>query len=554
MHDEPLIEISTSRTSGDRTNILVFTLVCILCGISSGGLILGVGPFLAKMVDAGYFVDRCEDGETGCTAQYAAIGPIFNGGFQIMTWFSCVAGVMCDRYGARIPAMLGMLMAAAGHYLLFYGFDSADTSVLIFTIGYGLIGAGGNMMYIPAFQFAGLFQAQGLPCSIISGMFNLSGMVFLLFNSPAVSLKDVFSAYFYFSLVIFVFVAVIFPDVPYSSLTEEAESSGDYDRNCPASVSSRPASMSARSSNSSFGARTAATSSAGVPLRPMSYQLQPWACSRRSKGRHSDGSSGGGGSSGTNSASLWDEIRQPRYIAFVMLFSWAALINVVIGGLVNELVAYRDGGGGDDGESAAAALISRWMYPLIGNSTFLFSPMIGALIDRRGFVLPMLLLILVTLATVVFAWLPSLELLYLMLIAYNFLGAINFTLEFSYIAISFPPELYGSLIAVTIGIQSLVGFIAWPGLSPSPFAPGNFTPTLLILLLPIPMLLTAPYFEYKHVLAAAAKMGLPILLAGDAEHRQASEGPKGPQPQGPPKGRAPLLLHAHGSEGGIGTR
>jgi hypothetical protein len=90
------------------------------------------------------------------------------------------------------------------------------------------------------------------------------------------------------------------------------------------------------------------------------------------------------------------------YCTHAIRTHYAALVNVVVGGLVNELIAFRDGGNDaeDGGESAAAALLARWMYPLIGNSTFLFSPLVGLLLDRSGFVMPMLLLILVTIATV----------------------------------------------------------------------------------------------------------------------------------------------------------
>jgi hypothetical protein len=320
--EEPLIR-SQQRSDGDRTNVLVFTLVCVLCGISSGGLILGVGPFLAKMVDANYFVDRCDDGETGCAAQYAAIGPIFNGGFQIMTWFSCIAGVMCDRYGARYTAMLGMLMAAAGHLLLFYGFGSADTSVIVFTIGYGLIGGGGNMMYIPAFQFAGLFKAQGLPCSIISGLFNLSGMVFLLLNSSAISLQGLFLTYVYLSIAIFFFVAVFFPDVPYASLTEpdDEDTCEEGGRNCASSIQATRARcyriqpMACFKAGGSSGQGRAGTGGGG--------QEQVGSNSNSNSSSSSSSSGGGGGGGGGGSSALWQEIKQPRFISFVILFSWA---------------------------------------------------------------------------------------------------------------------------------------------------------------------------------------------------------------------------------------
>jgi hypothetical protein len=71
-------------------------------------------------------------------------------------------------------------------------------------------------------------------------------------------------------------------------------------------------------------------------------------------------------------------------------------------------------------------------------------------------------------------------------------------------------------MAVTIGIQSLFGFIAWPILSPSPFGPGNFDPVLYILLGPTALMVVAPYLEYRRT-RAAIQMRAGISLAAEAE-------------------------------------
>ena len=103
-------------------NVLVFLAVCVLASTLSGGVILGdsltysplrpkrsctsgVGPFEAKLVTEGYFAYLCEEGVVGCTAQYDAIAPIFDGGFQMMTWFTCVGGMLLQRTG---PCRLGV--------------------------------------------------------------------------------------------------------------------------------------------------------------------------------------------------------------------------------------------------------------------------------------------------------------------------------------------------------------------------------------------------------------------------------------------------------------
>ncbi len=42
-------------------------------------------------------------------------------------------------------------------------------------LGYGMIGMGGMGVFLSSFQVINLYQQQGLPCSIMSSMFNISG-------------------------------------------------------------------------------------------------------------------------------------------------------------------------------------------------------------------------------------------------------------------------------------------------------------------------------------------------------------------------------------------
>ena len=56
--------------------------------------------------------------------------------------------------------------------------------------------------------------------------------------------------------------------------------------------------------------------------------------------------------------------------------------------------------------------------------------------------------------------------LYLTLFFFNALQSLNYTTEFAYISLTYPPALYGELVAITIFVQGVVGLLAWPiGLS-----------------------------------------------------------------------------------------
>ena len=86
-----------------------------------------------------------------------------------------------------------------------------------------------------------------------------------------------------------------------------------------------------------------------------------------------------------------------------------------------------------------------------------------------------------------------------MLLLFNLVQAFAYSLEFAYISMTFAPALYGPLIAVTIGLQGALGFVAWPGLSPNPFGADEYGVPLLAIMLPpvLALLCYAPWQQFK---------------------------------------------------------
>ncbi len=67
-------------------------------------------------------------------------------------------------------AMLGNVCVATG--------DSQWLDGLQIILGYGLIGMGGMGVYLSSFQVVNLYDVKGFPCSVLSCIFNISGMFF----------------------------------------------------------------------------------------------------------------------------------------------------------------------------------------------------------------------------------------------------------------------------------------------------------------------------------------------------------------------------------------
>jgi hypothetical protein len=207
------------------TNLWFFCAVLLLSAVMSGGLILGISPFISQMVREGYFKDRCPGGITDCNAQRDEMSPIYMGGFQIMTWGSCVAGLAIGRYGGRTVALVGAAIAAAGNVIL--ATSTSEDGALMFMLGYGLVGMGGNCIWIPAFQVtnaaftapptlatltashtnthalpppecrqcANLFARPGFASGFINGAFNVSTLVYAVLNAPGVTITAFYELY-----------------------------------------------------------------------------------------------------------------------------------------------------------------------------------------------------------------------------------------------------------------------------------------------------------------------------------------------------------------------
>mmetsp|Transcript_20871 Transcript_20871/g.51169 ORF Transcript_20871/g.51169 Transcript_20871/m.51169 type:complete len:517 (-) Transcript_20871:83-1633(-) len=415
----------------DLISACMYFFVCFCTTLGSGGLIIGVGPFIERMVKDGYFQDRCDPGVSGCSSQYDALNPIFNGGFQIMTWCSCLAGLLLNTWGPRYNASLGLLVLTVGCRIL--ATTTHSDSVYKWLIGYGMIGAGGNFLYISSFHFANCFQNREIAIGFLGGIFNLSGLIFMLLNIEELSIHKFFEIYFYLGASLTVFVFCLYPDKAVS---------------------------------------------VGERYRPGFPRASHVDCYNPFRELFED--------------EVVSAVSSHRFICFALLFAWCTLVNVVVGGLMSNLSASKSS------DAQEVSDFNGYIYPALGNSTFLFTPLVGFLIQRTGFALPMLLNVLVTQICLGLCWAPGLESQYVMLLFFNLVQAFAYTLEFTYVQLTFPPAMYGPLIASVIAIQGLIGFIAWPGLSPNPFGSTAFTPVLLICLIPTVLLYYVPYQQQRH--------------------------------------------------------
>jgi len=438
-HEEAASEEQGTPEQGlsPRGKTLLFVLLCFMVTTFSGGVMLGVGPLENAMAAEGYFAQHCEGRHYPCTEQFNQMSSMFNGGFQIMTGGSILAAWLSQYAGPRVIAICGCcctIMGAAGFSAL-----SKDCSVQIFMLFYGLIAVGNNCVFISLFQFTALYNNREICCSVLAGLYNGAGCLFMLLIIPGFSTRDFFQGYSFYGVAMLVVVLLIFPPVPYQK--------GDHFKIFPRTGSSmRPGSK--WEEDGLAQSRLTRSPSTFIGHRSTNFQNQ----------------------------TVGFTLHKPRFWWFCITFSWSALSVVMIGGYFSVIAQDKD--------PANAVSMVNYAFPLIGNGTYLFAPLVGYLISSRGFYVAAFLMVLVTQLMMLACYIPGPTGLYTILVFYCFAQAIIYTFQYSYVTITFPPAIYSPLLAITMLVQGVCGFVAWPTLSPNPFGTTQYNTALLFVLVP----------------------------------------------------------------------
>jgi len=196
--------IGSKKSSGYLLpQIAPYLLSCGVTALASGGVILGVGPFSERLISDGYIT-------------VGDVGTVFTGAFQIMTLGTLVAvhGEHC--WGPRVCAAMGAAIMLPGYFVL--ANLPRPVNPLVVMAAYGLLGWGGNHIYISSFQFSWLFPERvGLADGVLVGCYSAAGMVLLVLDMPSVSVVGCFRFLFCLTLVILIVTVVLWPNHPYKA-------------------------------------------------------------------------------------------------------------------------------------------------------------------------------------------------------------------------------------------------------------------------------------------------------------------------------------------------
>ncbi|OQS05103.1 hypothetical protein THRCLA_20717 [Thraustotheca clavata] len=190
---------------------VLFCICCVLTVLCSGGLILGFGPFYTTLVQEKQWHELCNaTSTTVCPKQEIRLQYTYSTSFLLLSAANAIFGLSIDIIGPRVSALLGLVLAMLGNILVSIG-DSTVANGLGIILGYGLVGMGGMGLFLSSFQVINLFEAQGLPCSIMSSIFNISAYVYMLLKIPGVARQSFFESYAILVAICFCVCFLCFP-------------------------------------------------------------------------------------------------------------------------------------------------------------------------------------------------------------------------------------------------------------------------------------------------------------------------------------------------------
>ncbi|CAK8995588.1 unnamed protein product [Durusdinium trenchii] len=325
---------------------------------------------------------------------------VWGRGFQVFVVGTAISSPFLDYMGPRWFASLGLCVECFGHHILAGTASySRERGRKFVPFGYGMVGIGGNMLMLASVQFSQLFDNSCTVAAILSGAYQFAGFIFTILAAPSVDFRAFFEVYQFITLAGLCLTLLCYPDEPYGPQR----------------------------------------------LGRCTWPSLPKCCK--------DSSARTGRAIGLQCCSHLGKLRT---WLFLLSFAWGATSGGwCTGAFLGEVSKKAEA---EAQSPVATKPLVAWM-PFLSNATFFFTPGIGALIDSWGFVPAIHLLCVAVLASVLSLVLLPLAWQWLTLLSLNWLQAVTYTLQFTYIARKYAPDQFGTVMALSTLVQSAVNLV-----------------------------------------------------------------------------------------------
>jgi MFS family permease len=178
----------------------------------AAGTIYGWPSLSALLTATGLYQELCSAGEARCPAQQSRLNLVFAVTVTVNGFSGVLLGPFLDRAGPRACSVVSHAIVAAG--LLLCAFTSSALD--LFFVGFVLVGLGGPGVQMACFHISNLFgSSKSTATAFISGSFQLGFSVFLFFSllhTEGASVRALFIGYASVVLVQLLAGLLIWPD------------------------------------------------------------------------------------------------------------------------------------------------------------------------------------------------------------------------------------------------------------------------------------------------------------------------------------------------------
>lgn len=211
---------------------LVQVAVAVTYCLFAAGVVFGYAALKPVLIDQGVYRNLCtkeeldEDVRT-CFAQETHLNLMFTAAAVFTNVAALPIGIILDRFGPRVCAVIGSLFLAIGAVLFALAEQLAFDAYIP---GYVCLGLGGPFIYISSFQLSQAFpNHSGLILALLTGAFDSSSAIFLIYrivyqwSKATFTPKMFFLAYLVVPALILLMQFVVMPKASYETISEMVE-------------------------------------------------------------------------------------------------------------------------------------------------------------------------------------------------------------------------------------------------------------------------------------------------------------------------------------------
>ncbi|KAL4930487.1 putative MFS transporter Fmp42 [Aspergillus undulatus] len=202
----PLETTGAFEVSSAKRVLQVF--VAIVYCFFAAGVVFGFAAIKPVFIREGVYSDSCSGKGNACYGQELRLNLMFTIAAVATNVCALPVGTILDTYGPRVCGIIGSTFLLVGALLLAL---ANRISFDAYVSGYLLLALGGPFIFISSFQLSNTFPARsGLILSALTGAFDASSALFLIFRITNEKTDGRFSSHKFFTvyLVVPVFILI----------------------------------------------------------------------------------------------------------------------------------------------------------------------------------------------------------------------------------------------------------------------------------------------------------------------------------------------------------